>query len=148
MVLNSTLDYTGVNAFGCATLTASTSLATPSITTNSIQFSAGTKLVQDVSTMDFNASSLLYKTIMRKATVGAGIELYDTQFCSTTHAMLSFICGNATSNYTGLKFYQPYNVADTAGTAFGQSFQMGQRSGWTFIWRGINYLHNCYCKLF
>lgn len=97
-----------------------------------LKFTGGNKRIEDISIIDFNLDSLLYKSIMRKSTVGAGIEFYDTQFSSSTMAILSFVCGNATSNYTALKLYQPYNVNDTAGTAFGQSFQLGQRNGPSF----------------
>jgi len=100
---------------------------------NTITF-AGTKRIQDVATIDFNLSSLIYKTIMRKSTFAgnAGIEFYDTQFSSATHAMLSFKVGNAVDNYTALKLYSPYNASDTAGTAFGQSFHMEYRDGPSF----------------
>ena len=47
---------------------------------NTLTF-AGTKAIRDVSILDFNLSSLLYKTIMRKSTISGstGIEFYDTQ---------------------------------------------------------------------
>jgi len=100
---------------------------------NTLTF-AGTKRIQDVQTIDFNLSSLFYKSILRKSTVSgnAGLEIYDTQFSGASHAMLSFIVGNATSNYTSLKLYSPYNLPDVAGTAFGQSFQFQYRDGPSF----------------
>jgi hypothetical protein len=97
MVLNSTLDYSGVNSFGCATLSASTSLSSPSITTNSITFSAGSKFIRDVSSIDFNTDSDLYKTIIRKSTItdSKGIEFYDTQFSTPTNKpLINFKTGN------------------------------------------------------
>ena len=63
---------------------------------NTLTF-AGTKAIRDVSTIDFNLNSLLYKTVMRKSTLSgsSGIEFYSTEFSTPSHKpMINFQTGN------------------------------------------------------
>lgn len=63
---------------------------------NTLTF-AGTKAIRDVSTIDFNLNSLLYKTVMRKSTISgsSGIEFYSTEFSTPSHKpMINFQTGN------------------------------------------------------
>jgi hypothetical protein len=61
---------------------------------------AGTKDIRDVSIMDFNTTSQLYKTILRKSTISSskGIQVYDTNFSTPTNLpVIDFRCDNNSS---------------------------------------------------
>lgn len=102
----------------------------------------GTKTIRDVSNIDFNLSSLLYKTIIRKTTAGgAGIELYDTQLSTPTlQPLLNLKAGNTSSVvFTRMCGYGNDNSGSgaypTAGVPFtisyddSNSFKSGLRIG-------------------
>ena len=126
VVLNSDKDYSGMRDLSitgafiastsiaspsiiCDTLSSTIGLSTNSLTVNGdenitgVRYSNGTAFTDstrkfyNITSLDFQAPSLLYKTIIRKSTISgsAGVEIYSTEFSTPSHKpMINFKTGN------------------------------------------------------
>lgn len=167
VVLNSDKDYSGIRHLSITgDFIASTSIASPSITCNSLSAStdittasltvngainitgnwnsSGTTIIQNtnslvnIASIDFHAPSLIYKSIFRASTISLsdGIEIYDTQFSTNSVPNLNFRNDNNSSPIF-MEMCGFLNNNRTTVTANGMPFQIRYKDGLAFT-SGLN----------
>jgi len=162
VVLNSTLDYSGIRDLSITrNFIASTSIASPTITCDSITanvgvttnsltvngdanvtgnyISNGTVIIQNtrnlvnINSIDFYAPSLLYKSTLRGTSIalGDGVEIYNTEFNTNSVPNLNFRNDNNSSPIF-MEMCGYLNNNRTTMTANGMPFQIRYIDGQGF----------------
>lgn len=132
VVLNSTLDYSGINNFGCSIFTASTSAAAPVITCNSLTASSGITTNSLTIAGDQNITGTLYLGGVAVTASAVDINFNDITTLGSFQTSKTMTLDSAgrglmplgTSDSNCIRFYggtanretmNIYRVADTTG---------------------------------